>query len=165
MLRAILNKSCGQHTTKQQLYGHLPPISKIIQIRRTRHARHCWRRKDELISDVLQWTPSHGPARTYLQQLCKDTICNLENLPNVMDDRDEWRASIGEICASGTTWRWGRSIYLSMFLCGHGRRGINDSETLIHTLHFNIYALKIYSHYYVCIYIYIMYMHYNLQRP
>ena len=50
MLRAILNKSWSQHTTKQQLYGHLPPISKTIQVSRTRHAEHCWR------SDILSWT-------------------------------------------------------------------------------------------------------------
>ena len=31
MLRAILNKSWNQHPTKQQLYGHLPPITKTIQ--------------------------------------------------------------------------------------------------------------------------------------
>ena len=37
MLRAILNKSWRQHTTKHQLYGHLPPIMKTIQVRRTRH--------------------------------------------------------------------------------------------------------------------------------
>ena len=30
MLRAILNKSWRQHTTKQQLYGHLPPIRKTV---------------------------------------------------------------------------------------------------------------------------------------
>ena len=79
MLWAILNRSWRQHPTKQQLYGHLPPITKTIQIRRTRHAGHCWRSKDELISDVLLWTPSHGrakarrPARTNIQQLCEDT--------------------------------------------------------------------------------------------
>ena len=62
--------------TKQQLYRYLPPITKTIQIRRTRHAGHGWRSRDELISDVLLWTPSHGrakagwPARTYIQQLC-----------------------------------------------------------------------------------------------
>ena len=33
MLRAILNKSWRQHPTKQQLYGHLPPITKTIQVR------------------------------------------------------------------------------------------------------------------------------------
>ena len=79
MQRAIVNKSLRQHSTKQQLYSHLPPITKSIRIRRTRHAGHCWRSRDELISDVLLWTPSHGrakagqPARTYyLQQLCVD---------------------------------------------------------------------------------------------
>ena len=42
---------------------------------RTRHAGHSWRSKDELISDVLLWTPSHGRAkagrlaRTYTQKL------------------------------------------------------------------------------------------------
>ena len=57
MLRAVLNKSWRQHPTRHQLYRHLPPITKTIQVRGTRHAGHCWRSKDELISDVLQWTP------------------------------------------------------------------------------------------------------------
>ena len=71
MLRAILNKSWRQHPTRHQLYGHLSPITKTIQVRRTRHSGHCWRSRDELISDVLLWTPTHGrakagrPARTY----------------------------------------------------------------------------------------------------
>ena len=56
MLRAILNKSWRQHPTKHQLYGHLPPITKTIQFRRTRHAGNCWRSRDELISDVRLWT-------------------------------------------------------------------------------------------------------------
>ena len=34
------------------------------------------------------------PARTYLQQLCTDTGCSTENLPRVMDDRDEWRERV-----------------------------------------------------------------------
>ena len=63
MLRAILNKSWRQHPTRHQLYGHLPPITKTIQVRRTRHAGHCWRSRDELIRDVLLWTPTHGPAK------------------------------------------------------------------------------------------------------
>ena len=64
-----------------------PPITKTIQVRRTRHAGHCWRSRDELISDVILWTPTHGhakagrPARTYIQQLCKDTRCCPEDLP------------------------------------------------------------------------------------
>ena len=51
MLRAILNKYWMQHPTKQQLYGHVPPITKPIQVRRD---QTCFRRsRDELISDVL----------------------------------------------------------------------------------------------------------------
>ena len=42
MLRAILNKSWRQHPTKHQLYGNLPPITKTIKVRRTRHAGHCY---------------------------------------------------------------------------------------------------------------------------
>ena len=97
MLRAILNKSWRQHSTRHQLYGHLPPITKTIQVRRARHAGHCWRSRDELIRDVLLWTPTHGrakagrPARTYIQQLCEDTGCCPEDLPRAMNDREEWR--------------------------------------------------------------------------
>ena len=57
MLWAILNKSRRQHLAKHQLYSHLLPIMKTIKVRRTRHAGHCWRSRDELISDVLLWTP------------------------------------------------------------------------------------------------------------
>ena len=53
MMHIILNKSLKQHPTKKQLYGHLPPISKPIQIRWTKYVGHCWRCKDELISDIL----------------------------------------------------------------------------------------------------------------
>ena len=110
MLRAILNKSWRQHPTRHQLYGHLPPITKTIQARRTKHAGHCWRSRDELISDVLLWTPTYGrakagrPARTYIQQLCKDTGCSPKDLPEVMNDREKWRERVRDIRASGTTW-------------------------------------------------------------
>ena len=102
-------KSLRQHSTKQQLYGHLPPIMKTIQVGQTRHAEHCWRSKDELISDILQWTPSHGwvkagrPARTYIQQLCAGTGCRLEDLPGAMNDRDRWWERVWEIYAGSTT--------------------------------------------------------------
>ena len=49
MLQAILNKCWKQHPTKQQLYGHQPPISETIHIRRTKHAEHCWRSKEKLM--------------------------------------------------------------------------------------------------------------------
>ena len=64
MLREILNKSWSQHPTKHQLYGHLPPITKTIRVRRARHASHCWRSKDVLIRDVLLWTPLTWPSKS-----------------------------------------------------------------------------------------------------
>ena len=91
------------------VYGHLPPITKTIQARRTRHAGHCWRSKDELESDILLWTPAYGqskigrPARTYLQQLCDDTRCNPEDLSEAMNDRETWSERVRDIRASVTT--------------------------------------------------------------
>ena len=64
MLRAILNKSWWQHPTRHQLYGHPPPITKTIQVKRTRHAGHCWRSRDELIRDVLLWAPTIWPCKS-----------------------------------------------------------------------------------------------------
>ena len=113
MLRAILNKSWQQHPTRHQVYGHLPPIRKTIQVRRTRHAGHCWRSRDEHISVVLRWTPTYGrakagrPARIYIQQLCEDTGCSPEQLPEAVKDREKWRGMDRDIQASNTTWwRW-----------------------------------------------------------
>ena len=42
ILQTVLNLSWRQHPTKQQLYGHRPPILKTIQTRRGRHAGDCW---------------------------------------------------------------------------------------------------------------------------
>ena len=112
MLPAILNKSWRQHPTKHQLYGHLPPITKTIQVRRTRHAGHCRRSRNELISDVLLWTHTYGrakagqPARTYIQQLSGDTGCSPVDLPEAMNDREKCRQRVRDICAGGTTWWW-----------------------------------------------------------
>ena len=119
MLRAILNKSWQQHPTRHQLYGHLPPITKTIQVRRTRHAGHCWRSRDELIRDVLLWIPTHGrakagrPARTYIQQLCEDTGCCPEDLPRAMNDREEWRERVRDIRATSAIWWWWYIINMS----------------------------------------------------
>ena len=123
MLRAILNKSWRQHPTRHQLYGHLPPIMKSIQVRRTRHAGHRWRSRDELISDVLLQTSTYGrakagrPARSYIQQLCEDTGCSPEDLPETMNDREKWRERVRDIRASRTTWWWWLLKILKPYNC------------------------------------------------
>ena len=95
-----------------RIHTHLPPITKTIQVRRTRHAGHCWRSRDELISDVLLWTSTYGwakagwPARTCMQQLCEDMGCSPEDLPEAMNDKEKWREKVRDICASSTTWSY-----------------------------------------------------------
>ena len=45
----------------------------------------------------MAWTPAYGrakagrPARTYIQQLCEDTGCSPEDLPEAMNDWEKWR--------------------------------------------------------------------------
>ena len=87
--------------TSQQLYGHLLPISEISKLNEQNEG-HYWRSKDELISNILLWTLSHGqagvrwPARTYLQQLCTDTGCSLEDLQEAMDRDEKWERESGK---------------------------------------------------------------------
>ena len=113
VLRAILNKTWRQQFTKKQLHGHLKPI----KIRQIRHAEQSWRSKNGFISDIFLWTPSHGraktgrPARIYIQQLCTDTGCSLEDLSWAMDDKDGSWERVREIRVGSTTrWWWRKQM-------------------------------------------------------
>ena len=61
-------------------------IWQAIQMRRTRHAGHCWRSKNKLIIDVHLWiltyqhTSVNRLAKTYIHQLCVDPVWRLEVL-------------------------------------------------------------------------------------
>ena len=58
------------------------------------------------VTAVLLWKgmkPLILPARTYIQQLCEDTGCSPEDLPEAMNDREKWRERVRDIHASGTT--------------------------------------------------------------
>ena len=67
---------------------------------------HMWRRKDEIVRQMLLWEPKQGtkkrgrPAHTYVDQLRKDTELTTEELKNIMDDREEWRKLVNDIRAS-----------------------------------------------------------------
>ena len=125
--------------TKNQLYGHQPPITKTIQVRWTRHAGHCWRSRDKLISDVLLWTPTYGRARvgrpvwTYIQQLCEDMGCSPEDLPEAMNNREKWRESVQDIRACGTTWWWWWYVYKC-----HGEFNICGTQVVVYTTNVNV---------------------------
>ena len=105
MLRAILNKSWRQHPTRHQLYDHLLPITKSIQVRRTRHAGHCWRSRDELIKDVFLWTP-HMAGQKHDDQL-EYTYSSSVRIQDVALKACRRRCTIGKSGERGTTsWWW-----------------------------------------------------------
>ena len=97
MLRAALNISWRDHIFNKDLYGKIPKITDTIHEQRLRFSGHCWRSKNEVVSDVLLWLPIHGRrsrgrhAKTFVDQLMEDTSCNYEELPNAMMNREEWR--------------------------------------------------------------------------
>ena len=161
MLRAILNKSWQRHPTRHQLYGHLPPITKSIQVRRTRHAGHCWRSRDELIRDVLLWIPTHGrakagrPARTYIQQLCEDTGCCPEDLPRAMNDREEWRERVRDIRAASTIWWWWWFILLKNNLVICISCFTNEATSAIHFTEAQTYNILYLVSWSFCFYIFV----------
>ena len=75
MLHALLNKSWKLQPRKQQLYTHLLPISLANQVRTRRHAGHCWKSVNKLLSNIFLWTPTHGhtsvgrAAKTYISSV------------------------------------------------------------------------------------------------
>ena len=109
MLRAALNVSWKDHLTNKKLYGKPPKVTSSIREQRLRFTGHCWRSKKELICDVLLWLPKHGkrsrgrPAKTFVDQLVDDTECNVDELMNAMNDRDEWKLRVNE-CRASSAW-------------------------------------------------------------
>ena len=101
MLRVVLNISWREHPTKLRLYGKVPSLSNTIIKSRMRFAGHSFRSKDELVSEVITWQPTHGkanvgrPHKTYHQQIAEDAGChNTDELETMMQDRDGWRERI-----------------------------------------------------------------------
>ena len=106
-----------QHPTKQQPNA---PISNVIKGRLRKHAGDWWRSKDELISDVLLWTPSHRRVQltsASLQQLCVDTEYCLENLPGAMVYNNGWREIVRKIRTSSLSWWWRWWWYYILYVC------------------------------------------------
>ena len=79
------------------LYPGLPRISTTIRERCLRFSGHCWRSKNEVVSNLVLWEPKHGKrsvggqARTFVDLLEADTGVPGDCLPAVMDNRVGWR--------------------------------------------------------------------------
>ena len=121
MLRAILNKSWRQHPTKQQLYGHLPPITKTIQVIRTRHVGHCWRSRDEV---MYSYGPLHMAEKKQGGQL-KPTYSSCVRIRGVAlgTSRKRWTIGRNGDRGSGISVLAARQddddFYLIIIICFH----------------------------------------------
>ena len=84
------------------------PLTRIVCVMGSKMNKTCWGNKDKLKSNVLLWTSTHGhtsvgwPAKSYIHQLCTDTVCCIEDLRRVMANRDRLWEKVKEICADGT---------------------------------------------------------------
>jgi len=117
MLHVVLIVSWMQHSTKAELYETIPTVSSLIRERRLRYAGHCFRSKDELISDIL-WNPRHGhrsagrPKLTYT--ISRDTSMLPEDLRTAMLQRDVWKERVVLARATRPTSKW-KYIYFDLY--------------------------------------------------
>ena len=92
MLRVVKNVTSGKRITNEVLYTGLPRISTTIRERRNRFRGHCWRSKNEVVSDLVLWEPKHGErsiggqAGAFVDLLEADTAVPRDCLPAAMDD-------------------------------------------------------------------------------
>ena len=97
------------YMSNKDLYGKIPKITDTIREQRLRFSGHCWRSKNEVVSDVLLWLPIHvhrsrgHPVKTFVDQLMEDTSCNYEELPNARRNGEEWRVRDNQ-CRASSTW-------------------------------------------------------------
>ena len=65
-----------------------------------RFSGHCWRGKNEAVSDLVLWEPKHGKKNvggqtgTVVDLLEADTGVPRDCLPAAMDDKVGWRKKI-----------------------------------------------------------------------
>ena len=75
--------------------------------RRTQYAGHCYRRKVEVISDLILWDPKRGTAKvgrtvkTYRKLLTEETGLQHEDLHKTIDDMVLWRERVNMVQATG----------------------------------------------------------------
>ena len=103
MLHVIRNKIWKQHSTKKLQHGHLPPISQTIQVRRTRHAKNCWRSKDELISDMDVLVMTNQQRLIFISCVQTQDATLEDGLCGRMEEGRE-EESVRELCVVSETW-------------------------------------------------------------
>ena len=93
ILRVVLNISEKQHSTKNEFYSNIPPVSSTIRDRRLRFAGYRFRSKREFASGLVLWQPLHSlrtlgrPIKTFADKLAGDMDCQTWDLKNLTNDR------------------------------------------------------------------------------
>ena len=94
LLKRVQNLNWVDHPTLAQIYNGLPRISETLSSRRLRFSGHCLRAKEEIISDLLLWSPT-GPIRsrkfTFIDTLKRETGLEIRELRTAMQNRELWR--------------------------------------------------------------------------
>lgn len=107
LLMRVQNISWREHKTKAQIYGDIPPISVTVAQRRARFAGHCYRAKDQVVSDIICWRlpcPNRGRRPfNYMDTIARSMNLDIEDIPKIMAERGEWRCRVNSISASAVT--------------------------------------------------------------
>ena len=99
------NEAAGEET-RRKLHKNVESSIKQV-LATTPHETPTIRTLAPHHENYTSQTPTYGcakvgrPARTYIQQLCEDTGCNPEDLPEAMNDREKWRERVRDIRAGG----------------------------------------------------------------
>ena len=137
MLRVVKNVTFRQRIANEVLYAGLPRISTSIRERLLRFSRHCWRGKNDVVSDLALWEPKHGKrsvggqARTFVDLLEADTGVPRDCLPAAMDNRVGWREGGGGGVGGGEGGRvdWDRPSSSSSSSSSSGSSGGGGSSS------------------------------------
>ena len=112
---AVLNISCRQHPTKEQLYRNRPTISKFVHERYLRFAGHCFRSKNEMLGELNLSNPRHGrrsagrPKVMYFDVMSCDTGLLQEDLKTALMDIVRLQDQVSfawESCPTSKIWVW-----------------------------------------------------------
>ena len=91
----IQNINWKQHFILEQIYGNLLKVSDVVRMRRNRFAGHCLRAKEEIVSDLLFWSPPDEKRGrkplNYPETLVRDNDRDPPNLVNIMENRNLWK--------------------------------------------------------------------------
>ena len=110
LLMKAQNISWREHKTKAEIYDGIPQISSILAQRWARFAGHCYRYKDQIISDVscMRFPRTSRGRRpfNYIDCIARDINQDITDLPNLMADRVSWQSIVNSFSDASAWWWW-----------------------------------------------------------